>query len=245
MINLPISRVLVVEDDPMVRRLLVRHFQKKNVTVVEAPDAEQALAFFKQPDQLFDAVITDVHLPGMTGVDLATRIRASRPAQPIVFVTGDVDEDLARQALEGGSAGYLLKPFEFFELDAALAQALQAGPSQPRPPASSTYSPADATSLWLEEQRALMIAASARPVSLRPTYPSRGRFSNLGLYAKITAAILVLLGFAWLIGYGLVTDKPREHPSVIQQEPAGERSTVYIPYEAPQQEPRPERRPRR
>lgn len=235
-----VSRVLIVEDDAMVRRLLVRHFQKKNVASVEAADAEAALAFFAEPDQRFDAVITDVHLPGMTGVEMATRIRAARPDQPIVFVTGDVDEKLAARALEGGGAGYLLKPFEFFELDAAVAQALRTVPSitEATEPASLAPSPTD---VWLEEQRRLMTAAAASPVSLRPAYPPRR--SSAGLYLKITAVVLLLLGLAWYVGYGLNEDT-REEPGVYQQTPSDKPSTVYVPYEAPSQNPRPER-PRR
>lgn len=236
-----VSRVLIVEDDAMVRRLLVRHFQKKNVASVEAADAEAALAFFAEPDQRFDAVITDVHLPGMTGVEMATRIRAARPDQPIVFVTGDVDEKLAARALEGGGAGYLLKPFEFFELDAAVAQALKAMPLTPEQAAQASLRTESAPDRWLEEQRRLMMAAAERPVSLRPAYPGRRPGGSARLYVKIAVVVALMVGLAWYIGYGLQEDQVEE-PGVFLQE--GDQNTVYVPYEAPSQNPRPER-PRR
>jgi CheY-like chemotaxis protein len=237
----PISRVLIVEDDAMVRRLLVRHFQKKNITSVEAADAEAALALFAQPDQRFDAVVTDVHLPGMTGVEMAARIRTARPDQPIVFVTGDIDEELAERALAGGGAGYLLKPFEFFELDAAVAQALKATPAPPETAGPTTFSIQPAPDKWLEEQRRLMMAAAARPISLRPVYPGRRPFASVRLYLKIAVLVAFMVGLAWYIGYGLQQDQVEE-PGVFLQE-SGE-NTVYVPYEAPSPNPKPER-PRR
>lgn len=228
MSDIQIARVLIVEDDPMVRRLLARHFQKKNVAVVEAATAEDALVLFTPSGERFDAVVTDVHLPGMTGVDLATRIRGFRPDQPIVFVTGDVDEDLARRALEGGSAGYLLKPFEFFELDAALAQALRTPVAGPVAPVATSPSNDPSADVWLAEQRRLMTEAAARPVSLQPVYGGRSRFSGLGFYVKIGTLVLVLLGIAWVIGNGLAVD-PKEEPGVTQPSGSDRQNTVTSP----------------
>ncbi|MEX2471328.1 MAG: response regulator [Gemmatimonadota bacterium] len=236
MSDMQIARVLIVEDDPMVRRLLVRHFQKKDATVVDAATAEDALALFQQPGEPFDAVVTDVHLPGMSGVDLATHIRGVRPDQPIVFVTGDVDEDLARRALEGGSAGYLLKPFEFFELDAALGQALRTPVVGPRAPVTSSPSNDPAADPWLMEQRRLLMEAAARPISLQPVHGGRSRFNELAYYVKRGTLVLVLLLIAWFIGFGLAVD-PREGADVSQPD---RQSPVSAPYQPP-----PPERPRR
>ena len=87
--------LLLVEDDPMVRRLLVRHFQKDGNTVTEAPDAEQALVQFGAAASSFDVVITDVHLPAMTGVDMATHILWSEH----VYVIHDGEEDVVNAML--------------------------------------------------------------------------------------------------------------------------------------------------
>jgi DNA-binding response OmpR family regulator len=202
-----ISRVLIVEDDATVRRLLVRHFQKKNIRSVEAADAEAALTLFAQPDQHFDAVVTDVHLPGMTGVEMAMRIRAARPDQPIVFVTGDIDAQLAERALAGGGAGYLLKPFEFFELDAAVAQALRAVPATAEPPGPVSSATDSASDRWLEQQRRLVMAAAESPVLLRPALPPGRAFSRVRLYMKIAVVVAFMLGLAWYIGYRLQDDQ--------------------------------------
>lgn len=225
-----ISSLLIVEDDPMVRRLLVRHFQKKYGVVREAPDAELALAAFREGGS-FDVVVTDVHLPGMTGVDMATQIRQIRHDQPIVFVTGDVDEDLARRALEGGSAGYLLKPFEFFELDAAIAQALNAPPLPAAPP-PAVFTPGQASNEWYDEQRRQLMAAAARPVALSAEYPTWHR-SRFGLYLKIAVVVLVLVGIAWVVGYGLFPEHKDSGPVPSPTTRESENNTVYVPYTPP------------
>ena len=225
-----IARILIVEDDAMVRQLLVRHFQKRGVVAVEAASAEEALSIFQQPDQSFDAVLTDVHLGQMSGVDLATRIRSIRAQQPIVFVTGDVDEELARRALAAGNAGYLLKPFEFFELDAALEQAVRLPRTAPDTlPTTSSQ----ASEVWLLEQRRLLEAAAGRPVSLRHEYQPRGRFSSLGLYLKIGAFLIVLILIALYIGYRVPQEQQQEPNEQQQAQPSNGR-TVYVPYQPPE-----------
>lgn len=115
------SRILIVEDDATVRRLMTRHFERSGFEVEYAMAAEEVAA-----DERYDVVLTDVHLPGESGVDLARRLHAAQPEQPVVFVTGDADAGLASTAIRNGAAGYLLKPFEMFELDAVVNNALRA-----------------------------------------------------------------------------------------------------------------------
>lgn len=113
------NRILVVEDDSSIRRLMTTHFRKLGYEVDYAMTAEEVAS-----DEPYDVVVTDVHLPGESGVDLARRIRQAHPRQQVVFMTGDHDASLARQAMDSGAAGYLLKPFEFFELDAVVKHAI-------------------------------------------------------------------------------------------------------------------------
>ena len=227
-------RILLVEDDPMVRRLLTRHFQRSETTVVEAANAEEGIAAFTQAVAPFDVVVTDVHLPGRTGLELATELRMQRKDQAIVFITGDVDEKLARRALEGGQAGYLLKPFEFFELDAAITQAVQSAATAPASPSRAQFSPADRTA-WYAEQRRSLEAAAQRPLDVRLLVHGR-RAERWRAFAKLAITVLVLLGFAWVIGYALYPQKDnRPAPEVGQPAPVSER-TIYMP--APEERPR-------
>lgn len=231
MTELRLNRILIVEDDAMVRRLLSRHLAKSGATIMEAAEAEEGLRLFSQAQEPFDVVVSDVHLPGKSGLDMATEMRMLRPQQPIVFVTGDVDERLARRALAGGKAGYLLKPFEFFELDAAVAQAVQNAEASAQP-----SSLPDSQERWLADQRRLLLAAAERPVDVntfaRHQYRAR---MPLGLWIKLAAAVVVLVGLALLIGYGMMGE-PQERPDpAAQPQQTGER-TIYVPYEPPQRE---------
>ncbi|MBW3554448.1 MAG: response regulator [Gemmatimonadetes bacterium] len=117
-------RILVVEDDGPVRQLVAGHLAKKGHEVVEASDAEQVLLQMSRDRVPFDLVLTDIHLPGLSGVELLRLLLTHSPLRPVIMITGDADEGLARRALGYGAAGYLLKPFELFELDATVQQAL-------------------------------------------------------------------------------------------------------------------------
>lgn len=117
-------RILVVEDDGPVREMVSRHLAKKGHEVAEAADAEQVLLQMSRDRVPFDLVLTDIHLPGLSGVELLRLLLTHSPLRPVLMITGDADEGLARRALGYGAAGYLLKPFQLFELDAAVQQAL-------------------------------------------------------------------------------------------------------------------------
>ena len=117
-------RVLVVEDDPGVRSLIGSHLERSRYEVETAGTAEEVVDGLRSGAVSYDVALTDVHLPGMSGVKLNRLLLATSPFSPIIVITGDDDAGLARQALQEGASGYLLKPFELFELDAALAQAV-------------------------------------------------------------------------------------------------------------------------
>lgn len=219
--------LLIVEDDAMVRHLLVRHFKKRH-SVTGCAAAEEALRIFEESSTPFDVVITDVHLPGMTGLDLATRIRGKRPDQPIVFVTGDVDEQLARRALESGGAGYLLKPFEFFELDAAIEQAIKT-PAQAQP--TPLTSEIKLTDDWYELQRQQLLAAASRPISLKQEYVPVDRLHPIRRYIKLAIAIAALIALAWFVGYQVILS-PEARTE--QDPPAARERTIYVPYQPPE-----------
>lgn len=135
--------ILLIEDDAPTRNVVARHLRNSGYTVTAVESAEDALEEVDGRPDSFDVVISDVHLPGVSGIDLASVLLTRNPTQPIVLVTGDPDEALARDALSRGPVSYLLKPFELFELDAALQQAILR--SQP--------APAPAARDWSREER--------------------------------------------------------------------------------------------
>lgn len=116
--------VLLVEDDAGTRIMLTRHLRNAGYDVTAVESAEQGIFEVDAGERRFEVVISDVHLPGTSGIDLASYLLTRNPGQAILLITGDPDEALARDALSRGPVSYLLKPFELFELDAALGQAL-------------------------------------------------------------------------------------------------------------------------
>ncbi|MCK8663471.1 response regulator [Pseudomonas azerbaijanoccidens] len=82
------STILVVEDDDIVRMLIVDVLEELEFKVLEADGSEQALEILKELDQHIDLMMTDVGLPGMDGRELADKARALRPALPIMFASG-------------------------------------------------------------------------------------------------------------------------------------------------------------
>jgi two-component system C4-dicarboxylate transport response regulator DctD len=106
------TTLLIVEDDPSFRRALRRLLELERISVVEAPDAEQAIRVMEQDrGELLDAVLTDLGMPDVSGPELITVLLECRPALPVVAMAGWVQlpPDLPPVPL-------LRKPFEPEEL---------------------------------------------------------------------------------------------------------------------------------
>jgi DNA-binding response OmpR family regulator len=82
------STILVVEDDAIVRMLIVDVLEELEFQVLEAADAESALAIICDDAQVIDLMMTDVGLPDMDGKQLALKARELRPGLPILFASG-------------------------------------------------------------------------------------------------------------------------------------------------------------
>jgi CheY-like chemotaxis protein len=108
------EHVLLVEDEAGVRRALARLLQGGGYRVTEAPDAPAALALFET--QSFDLVLTDVIMPGPSGVEMVHRMRQRRPDQRVVFCSGYTDDLVDRAALETGATRLLAKPVQRADL---------------------------------------------------------------------------------------------------------------------------------
>ncbi|MGB5829756.1 MAG: response regulator [Pseudomonas mandelii] len=82
------STILVVEDDAIVRMLIVDVLEELDYKVLEADGSEKALEFLNDEDQHIDLMMTDVGLPVMDGRELAKQARMLRPELPIMFASG-------------------------------------------------------------------------------------------------------------------------------------------------------------
>ena len=110
-----LGRALIVDDEPAVRELVARHYRRAGYQVVSASSAEEVKTR-GHTGRDWDIVVTDIHLPGLSGIELARSL--SERSRSLVLMTGDHDRALAGEALRDLRAGYLLKPFEMVELDA-------------------------------------------------------------------------------------------------------------------------------
>jgi len=118
--------VLIVDDQP-VMRALIRDFLQSAFTGLdlrEAPDADRALALVREHSPL--AVLTDINLPGMSGLELTPRIHALSPAARVIVVTHHDGPAYRESAEAAGAFGYVHKDMIFVELAPLLIRALRA-----------------------------------------------------------------------------------------------------------------------
>jgi two-component system OmpR family response regulator len=131
-------RVLLIDDDARLVELLTSYLGQNGVSVTSAPDGPRGLALLESSP--FDAILLDLMMPGMDGLEVCRRLRAARNAIPVVMLTAKGDETDRVVGLELGADDYLAKPFSPRELlarlravlrrsnPAVVAQTLQVGP---------------------------------------------------------------------------------------------------------------------
>ncbi|MEI6519493.1 MAG: HD domain-containing phosphohydrolase [bacterium] len=106
--------ILVVDDEDYLRRLVARILQEKGYTCIQACSGKEALDLLLIQD--FALMITDIMMPGMTGIELLSLARKLRPDIAVIMLTGLDSQETAIQALEQGAYGYMIKPFQPNEL---------------------------------------------------------------------------------------------------------------------------------
>ena len=114
--------VLVVDDEPLVRLTIADMLRLGGFDVLEAGSAVQALELLAN-GYCIAALITDIRMPGMDGVDLSNAVRSTHPQMPVVFLSGDKHVDGAQ--LPAGTH-YLCKPPDLRQLVATVFQAIDA-----------------------------------------------------------------------------------------------------------------------
>ena len=118
------AAILVVDDEEAVQNLLVRALGRGGYQhVTAASSAEEARSLML--DTAFDLLLTDMQMPGDSGLDLLMHIRSSRPETATMMITGRDDTQLADQALDMGAYGYIIKPFKHSEVLINVSNALR------------------------------------------------------------------------------------------------------------------------
>jgi two-component system KDP operon response regulator KdpE len=118
----PSLRVLVVDDEPPIRKLLRMGLGAAGYQVLDAPNGKVAL---EQIGEKPDLVILDLGLPDVQGLDLLRKLREVNEAVPIVVLSSRTDEAAKVQALDSGADDYVTKPFGMNELLARIRAALR------------------------------------------------------------------------------------------------------------------------
>lgn len=103
-----LRKVLVVDDDPVVGKSFSRVLSGKGYAVITAADGEEALNKLATED--YDVVYTDIKMPGMSGLEVAERVKAKRPWTPVVIITGYGTAEHEARAKAAGVSGFLHKP---------------------------------------------------------------------------------------------------------------------------------------
>jgi PAS domain S-box-containing protein len=103
--------VLVVEDEPQVRRMAARALAQAGHRVLEAADGRDAISLLARAGQGIDLVLTDVAMPGMSGRELAERLREARPDVRVIFMSGYADDEIVRRGLLDPEQPFIQKPF--------------------------------------------------------------------------------------------------------------------------------------
>ena len=116
-------RVLVVDDEEPIRRMLVRLLERQGYSCVGAADAAEARRSASQDS--FDVVLADMNMPGESGLSLIGDLLKEDPDLATIMVTGEDDTRLAEAATELGAYGYIIKPFQANEIVIDVANAVR------------------------------------------------------------------------------------------------------------------------
>ena len=125
--------ILVVDDEPDVEELFRQQFRRDIKSgrfamefAASAPDAlVRAAAEIEDPSLIL--ILSDINMPGMSGLEMLPKVRAERPDVPVIMITAYGDAETRRKAIERGAEGLLTKPIDFallrHEIDTRLGQA--------------------------------------------------------------------------------------------------------------------------
>ena len=119
------GRILIVDDDEALLEALPEalRLRMNGIQIDTAPEAQTALECIERTD--YDAIVSDVKLPGMDGLALLQRVKELRPGTPTLLITGHGEHDLAVQALRGGAYDFVQKPIDRDYFVASLERAIQ------------------------------------------------------------------------------------------------------------------------
>jgi two-component system cell cycle sensor histidine kinase/response regulator CckA len=122
--------ILVVDDEAAVNRLVTRYLSHLGYRVLEARSAAQALTLVRAQDPRIDLVLSDVVMPGVGGVELATVLLSRVPGPSVILMTGTLPPEVERIDIDGQVVRVLRKPLDLDELQQVLRLMLEGYPAE-------------------------------------------------------------------------------------------------------------------
>ena len=122
-----VERLLIVEDEDTLCESLQRVFRRDGYHVDRAQSAEAAFKILETSS--YDLIITDIVLPGISGIELLTRYRKTRPEQKVMIITAYASLTTAVEAIKAGACDFIIKPLMHDEMKKAVRKALGPAPS--------------------------------------------------------------------------------------------------------------------
>ncbi len=117
------EKILIVDDDVTLRLALKTVVERQRYEVIEADSVETALDILKQT--IVVMVISDVHMPGLTGIDLLTSIKKNYSSIPVIIITGNASVEAAVECMKIGAADYISKPFSLLQIENSVARTME------------------------------------------------------------------------------------------------------------------------
>ncbi len=124
---LGLGRVLIVDDEANIRKIIRMALTKTGYDVVEASDGEKAIEVLGADDNplVVDLILCDLRMPHFNGMETIAYFRSRYPSVPVIVLTGYPDDRVAATLLQQGVADYLVKPVPKVELLASVAAAME------------------------------------------------------------------------------------------------------------------------
>ena len=116
--------ILLIDDEPSVRSIVMRILRRANYTVLEADGGESAMTVAQSHAGKIDLVISDLYMPGLHGPAVAEKLAAVRPGLKVLFISGYADNDVVGRTGVPAGSNFLQKPFSGHDLTAAVTAAI-------------------------------------------------------------------------------------------------------------------------
>ena len=116
------AAILVVDDDETIRDMLYDLFEE-NHRCHMAETAERALSYLET--ERYDVILTDISMPGLSGLELLGYVRQSQPDTPVIVITGIQDQEHVDGLLKLGAFHFLKKPFRLEDVEASVEKAIE------------------------------------------------------------------------------------------------------------------------